>query len=97
MDSAPVDEKDHIAQEMEESADEKVQVRRQAWRSLLIPAVGSAAFFGTTLANAIRTYRKEGWPEGAFSTTDYILMALPVVMFVVAVREGTNGPTKAES
>jgi len=93
----PVDEKAHISQEMEENANQQTQLRRQAWRSLLIPAVGSAAFFGTTLANAIKTYRKEGWPGDAFTSLDYLLIALPVAMFVIAIGEGTNGNTEVSS
>lgn len=91
----PVDEKAHISQEIEESVDQQTELRRQAWRSLLIPAVGSAAFFGTTLANAIKTYRKDGWPGDAFTSLDYLLIALPVAMFVIAIAEGTNGKTEA--
>ena len=92
---APVDEKDHIDQEFDQAADAKAESRRQAWRSLLIPAVGSAAFFGTTVANAIRTYRRVGWPGDAFNATDWLLISLPVVMVVIAVGEGTKGNAKA--
>ena len=34
---------------------------RQAWRSLLIPAVGSACFFASAVVGFIRTYRKHGF------------------------------------
>ena len=92
---APVDEKEHIDQQIEDFTDARTEGRRQAWRSLLIPAVGSAAFFGTTVANAIRTYRRVGWPGDAFNATDWLLISLPVVMVVIAVGEGTKGNTKA--
>jgi hypothetical protein len=93
----PVDEKAHISQEIEDTVDQETERRRQAWRALLIPAVGSAAFFGTTLANAIKTYRKQGWPGDAFTSLDYLLIALPVAMFVIAIGEGTNGNTQTSS
>jgi hypothetical protein len=92
---APVDEKEHIEQQFDERSDAKSDARRQAWRSFLIPAVGSAAFFGTTVANAIRTYRRVGWPGDAFNATDWLLISLPVVMVVIAIGEGTEGNTKA--
>ena len=92
---APVDEKEHIEQQFDERSDAKSEARRQAWRSLLIPAVGSAAFFGTTVANAIRTHRRVGWPGDAFNATDWLLISLPVVMVVIAIGEGTKGNTKA--
>jgi len=92
---APVDEREHIDQEFDQAADSRADARRQAWRSLLIPAVGSAAFFGTTLANAIRTYRRVGWPGDAFNATDWLLISLPVVMVVIAVGEGTKGTTRS--
>ena len=92
---APVDEKEHIDQEFDEAADAKAESRRQAWRSLLIPAVGSAAFFGTTVANAIRTHRRVGWPGDAFNATDWLLISLPVVMVVIAIGEGTRSSSKS--
>ena len=92
---APVDEKEHIEQQFDERSDAKSEARRQAWRSLLIPAVGSAAFFGTTVANAIRTHRRVGWPGDAFNATDWLLISLPVIMVVIAIGEGTKGNTKA--
>jgi hypothetical protein len=92
---APVDEKEHIEQQFDERSDAKSEARRQAWRSLLIPAVGSAAFFGTTVANAIRTHRRVGWPGDAFNATDWLLISLPVVMVVIAIGEGTKGKIKA--
>jgi hypothetical protein len=50
---------------------------RQAWRSLLIPAVGSASFFASAVVGFIRTYRKHGFPKNAFTGVDYALMGLP--------------------
>ncbi|MDA8580405.1 hypothetical protein N9L01_00390 [bacterium] len=88
---APVDEKDHIDQEFDQAADARTEAKRQAWRSLLIPAVGSAAFFGSTVANAIKTYRRVGWPGDAFNATDWMLISLPFIMVVIAVGQGTNG------
>lgn len=60
---------------------------RNTWRSLLIPAVGSAAFFASTLANVIKTYRKVGWPNGAFTKTDYLLMGVPFAIMALAFSE----------
>jgi hypothetical protein len=65
---------------------------RNTWRSLLIPAVGSAAFFASTLANIIKTYRKVGWPNGAFTKTDYLLMGIPFAIMALAFSEMVNPP-----
>ncbi|MGI9556044.1 MAG: hypothetical protein ACR2M9_04205 [Cyanophyceae cyanobacterium] len=93
--TAPVDERDHITEEIDEQRTAQSESRRQAWRSLLIPAVGSAAFFGTTVANAIRTHRRVGWPGDAFNATDWLLISLPVVMVVIAIGEGTRSSSKS--
>ena len=53
---------------------------RQAWLSLLIPAVGSACFFASAVVGFIRTYRKHGFPKNAFTGADYALMGLPFVV-----------------
>ncbi len=53
---------------------------RQAWRSLLIPAVGSACFFASAVVGFIRTHRKYGFPKDAFTGVDYTLMGLPFVI-----------------
>ena len=65
---------------------------RNTWRSLLIPAVGSAAFFASTLANVIKTYRRVGWPNGAFTKTDYLLMGIPFAIMALAFSEMVNPP-----
>jgi len=63
---------------------------RKEWRLLLIPAVGSAAFFSSMLVNIIKTHRKHGWPQNAFGTTDYVLMAIPFAIIALALYEEVN-------
>jgi hypothetical protein len=57
---------------------------RQAWRGLLVPAVGSAAFFASAVVGFIRTYRKYGFPHDAFKTFDYVLMGIPFAIVGMA-------------
>ena len=88
-------EKHEISADFAEQATAQEQAKRNAWRALLIPAVGSAAFFATTLANVIKTYRKEGFPSGAFTLTDKVLMATPFIIFGLAMHEiATNTDSK---
>jgi hypothetical protein len=67
---------------------------RIAWRKLLVPAVGSAAFFASMVVSLIGTYNTHGWPKNAFKTSDYILMSIPLIVIVSAVTEEVNGDTK---
>jgi hypothetical protein len=64
---------------------------RNAWRKLLIPAVGSGAFFASMLVSIINTYHIHGFPKNAFRLTDYLLMSIPIVVIAVALSEEING------
>ena len=64
---------------------------RKAWRDLLIPAVGSAAFFASMVVNVLKTNSKYGWPKKAFKPTDYVLMSIPFVILALAIGEEVNG------
>ena len=63
---------------------------RKEWRTLLIPAVGSAAFFSSMLVNVIKTHRSHGWPKNAFSISDYLLMGIPFIIIGLALHEEVN-------
>jgi hypothetical protein len=78
------DEKDLIEQKFDEQQEEQVLAARHAWRSLLVPAVGSAAFFASAIVGFIRTYRKYGFPQHAFKPFDYGLMSIPFVIIGMA-------------
>ena len=69
---------------------------RIAWRKLLVPTVGSAAFFATMLVNIINTYNKHGWPKNAFRKSDYLLMSIPIIVIFSAVEEEINGNGKGK-
>tara|TARA_B100000686_G_scaffold353697_1_gene460337 strand:+ start:3188 stop:3478 length:291 start_codon:yes stop_codon:yes gene_type:complete len=60
---------------------------RQAWRSWVIPAVGSMAFFSSMLINGFKNYRTYGFPAHTFTRSDWVLLALPVVVVVVAMSD----------
>jgi len=80
-------EQKHIENKVEAEADAQTEQRRKAWRGLLIPAVGSAAFFTSTLLGITRTYRQYGWPSDAFGWTDYALMSIPFVILALGLTE----------
>jgi hypothetical protein len=69
---------------------------RIAWRKLLVPAVGSAAFFASMLVSIINTYSKHGWPKNAFKTSDYLLMSIPAIVIISAINEEIYGDAKKE-
>ena len=60
---------------------------RKAWRSMLVPAVGSAAFFASMVVNVMRTHKEHGWPKRAFKRTDYVLMTIPFLIVALAITE----------
>lgn len=60
---------------------------RQAWRGWVIPAVGSMAFFSSMLINGFKNYQNYGFPTHTFTRSDWVLLALPVVVVVVALSD----------
>ena len=67
---------------------------RQAWRSWVIPAVGSMAFFSSMLINGFRNYKQYGFPAHVFTNSDWLLMSLPAVVVIVALSDiFVNGDT----
>tara|TARA_Y100000310_G_scaffold336414_2_gene420877 strand:+ start:705 stop:962 length:258 start_codon:yes stop_codon:yes gene_type:complete len=69
---------------------------RLAWRGMLIPAVGSAAFFASMLTNIFKTHERYGFPKNAFRHSDYILMAIPFIIVPLALLDGLNGEHKED-
>ncbi len=82
------DETKAIDQKFEAEATAQDEAGRDAWIGVLIPAVGSAAFFGSMMVNVMRTYARYGWPKDAFTFTDRLLMGIPVVIVGIALYEG---------
>ena len=79
-DSVKATHKAEIERKFAESDGIKILEARQAWRGLLIPMVGASVFMATTVVNIIRTHRTHGWPQGAFSPADKVLMGLPLII-----------------
>jgi len=73
------------------------EVGRTAWRGLLVPLVGSAAFFSSSLAGVIKTYQKYGWPKNAFKTSDYFLLSLPFFIIPLAIHETVKNGKEVSS
>jgi len=72
------------------------EMSRTAWRILLIPLIGSAAFFSTSLAGVIRTHQKYGWPKEAFTFADYFLISLPFIIIPLTLYESVKNGRKRE-
>lgn len=83
----PNHEQKHVQAQVESEVQSQQEGRRKAWRGMLIPAVGSAAFFTSTLLGIGRTYRQYGWPSDAFGWTDYALMSIPFVILALGLTE----------
>jgi hypothetical protein len=80
-------EKSIISEKRSEEEEAKMSARRKAWRNLLIPAVGSAAFFTSTMLGIIRTKKQHGWPNGSFYISDYLLMGIPFLILGLGFYE----------
>ncbi len=93
------EEKQKIEKDFGDQKNQKDLIARQAWRNLLIPAVGSAAFFASAVVNIIRTHRKHGFPSGTFQPQDYALLLTPILIVALALsyqsEEAKNGPLSA--
>ncbi len=75
-----------------EEATEKEKSSRNAWRAILIPAVGSAAFFSSMVVNIMKTHKQHSWPQKAFKSSDYLLMSIPFLIIAFAIHEeSVNG------
>ena len=84
-------EKSKISENLQEQKDAQELAHRKARRNLLIPAVGSAAFFTSTMLGVIRTHKQHGWPNGAFHLSDYLLMGVPFLILSLGIFEEFSG------
>jgi hypothetical protein len=84
-------EKSKISENLQGQQDAKELASRKAWRNLLIPAVGSAAFFTSTMLGVIRTHKQYGWPNGSFYLSDYLLMGVPFLILSLGFFEEFTG------
>ena len=80
-------DKEVIEDNFDEQQKAEETARRKAWRNLLIPAVGSAAFFTSTMLGVIRTHKQHGWPNGSFYISDYLLMGVPFLILSLGFFE----------
>jgi len=69
---------------------------RNAWRAILIPAVGSAALSASMVVNILKTHKEHGWPKRAFKKSDYLLMAIPFAIIALAIGEEITKDEKSE-
>ena len=81
------DEAEKIQEVASAPIDQANEQARQAWRGWVIPAVGSMAFFSSMLINGFKNYQNYGFPAHTFTRSDWVLLALPVVVVVVALSD----------
>ena len=87
IDIPNADEANKIEKEAAAPAEKANEQARQAWRGWVIPAVGSMAFFSSMLINGFKNYRTYGFPTHVFNRSDWILLALPIVVVAVALSD----------
>ena len=80
-----------LTENLQDQKESQELARRKAWRNLLIPAVGSAAFFTSTMLGVIRTRKQHGWPNGSFYLSDYLLMGVPFLILSLGFFEEFSG------
>lgn len=86
-----------ITDKVEAQNEQKINVARKAWRGVMLGAVGSLAFFLSTLGNLGKTYQTHGNPFRHLERHDVILFSLPVLVMGYFLLETTRNGAGEES
>lgn len=88
------DKKD-IDKDFEAQAQARDDVARMAWRGTMLAAVGSLAFFLSTLGNVRKTWQSHGNPLNVVESHDLALYAVPLLVIgYFVVETSRNGEKK---
>ena len=83
-------DKAEISDRLEAEKESEINVGRKAWRGVMLGAVGSLAFFLSTLGNLGKTYKIHGNPLKQLENHDIILFSLPILVISYFLFESTN-------
>ena len=90
------DKKD-IDKEFDAQANAQDEVARKAWRGTMLAAVGSLAFFLSTVGNVHKTWQSHGNPMKVVEIHDLALFSVPILVigyFLVETSANAKGDEK---
>jgi len=90
---ADADKKD-IDKDFEAQAEARDDVARKAWRGTMLAAVGSLAFFLSTVGNVHKTWQSHGNPLKVVEKHDLALFSVPILVigyFLVETSANAKG------
>jgi len=92
---ADVEKKD-IDKEFDAQAEAIDEISRKAWRGTMLAAVGSLAFFLSTVGNVHKTWQSHGNPLKVVELHDLALFSVPIFIIGYFLVEATksNGDDK---
>ena len=73
-------DKQDIDKEFDAQAEAKDEIARKAWRGTMLAAVGSLAFFLSTVGNVHKTYQSHGNPLKVVEKHDIALFSVPILV-----------------
>ena len=88
-------DKKEIEGQLKADSDAKDDVSRKAWRGTMLAAVGSLAFFLSTIGNVRKTWSSHGNPFRVVETHDLALYSVPILVIAYfLVETSKNGEDK---
>ena len=87
-------DKQDIDKEFDAQAEAKDEIARKAWRGTMLAAVGSLAFFLSTVGNVHKTYQSHGNPLKVVEKHDIALFSVPILVigyFLVETSANAKG------
>ena len=88
------EDKKEIEGQLKADSDAHDDVSRKAWRVTMLAAVGSLAFFLSTIGNVRKTWISHGNPLKVIETHDLALFAVPILVigyFLVETSKNGEG------
>jgi len=90
------EEKKEIDSQLQSDSDAKDDVSRKAWRGTMLAAVGSLAFFLSTIGNVRKTWTSHGNPFKVVEAHDLALFSVPILVIgYFLVETSKNGEDKS--
>jgi len=87
-------DKQDIDKDFDAQAEAKDEISRKAWRGTMLAAVGSLAFFLSTVGNVHKTYQSHGNPLKVVEKHDIALFSVPILVigyFLVETSANAKG------
>jgi|TARA_R110000803_G_scaffold1049_1_gene3503 hypothetical protein len=90
------EDKKDIDKEFDAQAEAKDEISRKAWRGTMLAAVGSLAFFLSTVGNVHKTWQSHGNPLRVVEIHDLALFSVPIFIigYFLVETSKSNGDDK---